>query len=130
IALPLVALAISVVISATAQKQYTATATVLLLPSNPVNQLVNPASSVTPADPERDLNTEVSQITEAPVLAKVRAATGLNESDQALLSQVTTSIEGTTNLVDIKVTDTDPVQAAAIANAFANQYVQYRLTIS
>ncbi|MFZ0042450.1 MAG: Wzz/FepE/Etk N-terminal domain-containing protein [Solirubrobacteraceae bacterium] len=130
IIVPILAVIVSLVLSETAQKQYTATATVLLLPSNPVDQLLNPASSVTPADPERDLNTEVSQITEAPVLAKVRAALKLGETDEQLLTKVSTSVEGTTNLVDVAVTDSSPEQAAAIANAFADEYVQYRLTVS
>ncbi len=127
IILPLLALAVSVVVSLKAQKQYTATATVLISPNNPVDQLLNPASNVTPADPERDLNTAVSQITQAPVLAQVRRAAHLNESDQDLLTHVTTTVEGTTDLVDVAVTDTDATRAAVIANAFAAQYVDYRL---
>jgi succinoglycan biosynthesis transport protein ExoP len=126
---PLAAIFVSLVVSAGARKEYVATSQVVLDPVNQVNLLVNPASNVTSADPERDLNTEVSEISETPMADLVRRSLRLSESSQALLSQVNAAVEGTTNIVDIAVTDSKPSRAARIANTFATQYVKYRPTV-
>jgi succinoglycan biosynthesis transport protein ExoP len=123
---PAVAVAISLVLGLQAQKEYDATAKLVVNPSNQVNALLNPSSANPSADPERDLNTEVSRIKTFPLAEAVRRDLRLRETDKALLAQVTTSIEGTTNVVDIKVRDTDPARAAALANAFATRYVVVR----
>jgi capsular exopolysaccharide synthesis family protein len=123
---PAVAVAISLVVGLQAQKKYDATAKLVVNPSNQVNALLNPSSANPSADPERDLNTEVSRIKTFPLAEAVRRDLRLSETDKVLLGQVTTSIEGTTNVVDIKVRDTDPARAAALANAFATRYVVVR----
>lgn len=125
--IPLLALAVSLVVSSRSATEYTATAKVVISPFNPVTELLNPGSNPTPADPERDLNTEVLQITETPVADLVRAELGLHESSQDLLQSVNASIEGTTNIADITVTDGSAARAARIANAFARQYESFRL---
>lgn len=125
---PLVALVVSLVISSRQTPAYTATAKVVISPYNPVMTLLSPGSNPTSADPERDLNTEVSEITETPVADLVRSDLRLNESSQDLLNQVSANLEGTTNIVDVAVTDGDPGRAAQIANAFAEQYEKFRLT--
>ncbi len=126
--IPLLAIAASVGVSAKATKKYTATAKVYIAPSNEVSSLIAPGSQPTPADPERDLNTEVSQITETPMADLVRGSLHLSETPADLLSQVSAELEGTTNIVDIAVTDPSPSRAASIANAFASQYVGFNLT--
>ena len=125
--IPLLAIVVSLGLSLKAAKQYTATAKVYIAPTNQVAGVIYPGSQVTPADPERDLNTEVSQITETPMANLVRASLALSENSQDLLAQVSAQIEGTTNIVDIAVTDGDPSRAATIANAFATQYVGFSL---
>lgn len=125
--IPLLALVVSLVVSLRSATEYSATAKVVISPYNPVLAILSPGSNPTSADPERDLNTEVSEITETPVADMVRRHLKLTESSQALLSQVSANLEGTTNIVDIAVTDSDPNRAAAIANAFAYQYQTFRL---
>ncbi len=126
---PLLAVFVSLVVSHETPKQYAATAEVYLVPTNenPVSLLLNPGSQPTPADPERDLNTAVSEITETPMADLARSSLRTSESGAALLAQVSAKLEGTTNIVDITATDADPTRAARIANAFAAQYVLFRL---
>ena len=124
---PLLALVVSLAVSVRSNKEYTATAKVVLNPQNPVNQALNPGSQVASPDPERDLNTQVSQITETPVANLVRGSLHLAEDSQTLLGQVSAGLEGTTNIVDIVVTDASPQRAALIANGFAAQYIGFHL---
>lgn len=125
--LPLLALLVSLAVGLGTAKQYTATAKLYLYPINAVGAALDPGSQVTPADPERDLNTEVSQITEAPMGERVRGTLRTPESGTDLLAQVSAQLEGTTNIVDIKAIDASPNRAAQIANAFATDYVAYGL---
>lgn len=126
--LPLLAIIVSLVVSSRSPTEYTATAKMVLSPYNPVTQLLSPGSNPTPADPERDLNTEVSEITETPLANSVRQSLGLHESSTDLLRHVSANLEGTTNIVDITVTDASASRAAAIANAFASGDVGLRLS--
>ena len=124
---PLLALVVAVALSLEASKQYTATAKLYLYPTNAVSAALDPGSQVTPADPERDLNTEVSQITETPLADLVRRSLPSSESSTSLLTQVSAALEGTTNIVDVRATDQSPVRAARIANSFASDYLGYSL---
>ena len=124
--IPGIAVLGSLVLGLSAQKKYDATAKIVVNPSNQVNALLNPSAAGQSADPERDLNTEVARIKTIPIAHAVLRQLKLRGDIKTLLGQVTTSIEGTTNVVRIKVRDTDPSQAAALANAFATQYVVAR----
>ena len=126
---PLLAVVVSLGVSIESHNEYSATAKVELIPTdeNQVSNLLNPGSRVAPADPEADQNTKVSQITETPMGNLVRSSLRAKESSLALLAQVSTNLEGTSNIVDITATDTDPDRAALIANAFAAQYVVFSL---
>ena len=123
---PVVAVLASLLVSLRAQKQYDATAKVVVNPNNQVTEVINPGASQQSSDPERDLNTEVSRITTTPIADTVLQRLHLREDHDALLSKMTTSLEGTTNIVDITARDPSPVQAAQIANAFAAAYVSAR----
>lgn len=123
---PVVAVLASLLVSLHAQKQYDATAKLVVNPSNQVTELLNPGSSQQSSDPERDLNTEVSRIETAPIADAVRQKLNVRESRDALLSKVTTSLDGTTNIVNVTVRDPSPARAAAIANGFASEYVSAR----
>ncbi|HEX4034209.1 MAG TPA: hypothetical protein VHX66_07180, partial [Solirubrobacteraceae bacterium] len=120
--LPVLAIGVSLLMTSRATKLYDATAKVYIAPDNPVAGTINPGSQPNSADPERDLNTEVSEITETPMANLVRANLKLSENNVDLLNQVDAELEGTTNIVDVIVSDADPARATRIANAFANQY--------
>jgi capsular exopolysaccharide synthesis family protein len=123
---PVVAVLASLLVSLQAQKQYDATAKLVVNPNNQVTELLNPGAAQPSSDPERDLNTEVSRIKTVPIADAVLKKLGLKESRTALLSKVTTSIDGTTNIVKVTVRDPSPTRAAQIANAFATEYVSAR----
>jgi capsular exopolysaccharide synthesis family protein len=123
---PIIAVLVSLAVGLTAQKKYDATSKVVVNPSNQVTAILNPNASTNSDDPERDLNTEVARIETVPIAQAVRNRLDLKESSQDLLKQVSTSVEGTTHIVDIKVRDPDPARAAGIANAYAAEYVQAR----
>jgi Mrp family chromosome partitioning ATPase/capsular polysaccharide biosynthesis protein len=129
LAVPFLALVVSLLLSERSPTEYTATAKVIISPYNPVTSLLEPGSTPTSADPERDLNTEVSEITETPMAQMVRKSLRLRESSSELLGQVSAELEGTTNIVDISAEDGDGARAATIANAFAAQYVVFRLAL-
>jgi capsular exopolysaccharide synthesis family protein len=126
VAVPALAGVVSLIIGLSEQKKYDATAKLVVNPTNQVTALLNPGAAGQSADPERDLNTEVSLITTVPLAEAVRHQLKLTEPRDQLLAQVTTSIEGTTNIVDITVRDPSPARGARIANAFATQYVAAR----
>jgi Mrp family chromosome partitioning ATPase/capsular polysaccharide biosynthesis protein len=126
--IPLLALAVSLVVSTRSATEYSATAKIVIAPYNAVTVLLSPGSNPTSADPERDLNTEVSEITETPMAHLVQASLRLPESSTDLLNQVSATLEGTTNIVDISALDPNPSRAARIANAFASDYVGFRLS--
>jgi succinoglycan biosynthesis transport protein ExoP len=128
VGIPIIAVLVSIGVSLHTRKEYDATAQVELTPntSNVVAALLNPAANSTSADPERDLNTAVSQITIAPVGQRVVSQLHLHEPVDTLLREVDANLEGTTNIVDVIVTDANPQRAQAISNAFANQFVVYR----
>lgn len=119
---PALAIVVSLVVAGRSATLYEATAKISIAPVNSVQATINPGSQPTSADPERDLNTQVSEITETPMANLVRSRLKLTESSADLLGQVDAQVEGTTNLVDIVVTDVDPARAARIANAFADEY--------
>jgi capsular exopolysaccharide synthesis family protein len=123
---PVVAIAVSLVAGLQAQKKYDATAKLVVNPNNQVSALLNPSASQSSSDPERDLNTEVSRIKTAPIADGVKRKLKLRESTDVLLGEVTTSLEGTTNIVTIKVRDPSPRRAAQLANAFAAEFVAAR----
>jgi capsular exopolysaccharide synthesis family protein len=123
---PGVAVVVSLIVGLGAQKKYDATAKLVVNPNNQVTAVLNPSASQSSPDPERDLNTEVSRIKTVPIADAVRRRLRLAESRNALLAKVTTSLEGTTNIVKVKVRDPSPGRAAQIANAFAAGYVSAR----
>jgi capsular exopolysaccharide synthesis family protein len=124
--IPLMAIAVALVLSLSATKKYEASSKVYINQQNPVQNALD-TTSQTPSDPERDLNSRVDLITVQAVADRVRKQLRLNVSDSDLLNEVTPEVQGTSDIVAIRVRDTQPRRAAAIANAFATQYVATRL---
>src|SRR3954466_10356981 len=78
------------------------------------------------SDPERQAATNLSLITSNAVARRVaRSLRPVGDPDE-LADQVDVKAEPNSDLVDITASDTDPRRAAAIANAFAREFVGFR----
>ncbi|MCW3001105.1 MAG: hypothetical protein JWQ20_403 [Conexibacter sp.] len=106
-------------------KQYEATAQVFISQTNPVSSVLSRIDARAP-DPERDFNTRVALIKEPAVADRVRRRLGLSLGVDELLGKITTATTATSDIADITARDSDPRRAAAIANAFATNYVVVR----
>jgi len=118
---------VALAVSLSSDKQYDASAELLLRGQEPVNSLLNPNSGGGPTDPERELNTEVQLITVSANAMAVRTQLDLDRSVDDLLDQVKTDTSSTSNIVTLTARDRDPVLAARIVNAFVTTYVEFRL---
>jgi tyrosine-protein kinase len=124
-ALTATAVGAALAVCLTAQKQYDATAKVLLENSEPVNTIFL-TQQVRSQDPERDVNTDVALVTLEPVARRVQQHLDLPLSTTELLDEVSASTAGTTNVISITARDPSPARAQAIANAFAAEYIVFR----
>jgi len=109
-----------------ATPMYEAHVEALLQPSDAVLTQLNRDVALSPANAQRDLDTNAALITFTPVAEAVRRDLRLRTPVVALLKQV--SVEGaeTSNLVTITAKDPSPERAAAIASSFARQAALYR----
>lgn len=121
-----VSLGVSLAISLHAVKQYTASATLLIRPSN-LTAVIDPtqAQGQDAASLARQQSDDASLTSSSPVAARVKRALGLRDSVSDLQGRVSTSVDSTNDLMDISVTDPDPARAARMANAFATALVGY-----
>jgi capsular exopolysaccharide synthesis family protein len=101
-------------------KQYTATAQLLVLPSNGITL---PGSGSQPAISPTDVLTELQLLTTAPVKDKVQRQLGS-------VPNVKATEVGLTNVIAVAATSKSPTLAAKIANAYANAFVTYKQTTS
>jgi capsular exopolysaccharide synthesis family protein len=107
------------------QKQYDGSAE-LLFTQETANSLLPEEFRVETNDPERQLNTAVSLITNENVTRGVRRRLRLNTTDQALRDSLETTTSSSSDIITLTFRDPDPRRAAAIANAFADEYVGFR----
>lgn len=114
-------------VSLSGEKQYDATAQLLLRNDEAVNSVVNPNATQGSNDPERDLNTDVELIKVGGVAHEAQRRLRLGRSSDDLLDQISTDTQSSSDIVDLKARDPDPQVAAQIANAFADGYVAYRV---
>jgi capsular polysaccharide biosynthesis protein len=120
-----VVVATALTLSITSTKQYDASAKVLILQADPVDNLLNPGSAQV-IDPQRNVETSAELIKLDSVASRVRRSLDLQLSAQELLSKVSTEIASTSNLVSVIARDPSPRAAAQIANGFATQYAVFR----
>ncbi|TQM91272.1 capsular exopolysaccharide synthesis family protein [Ornithinimicrobium humiphilum] len=71
---------------------------------------------------QRQVTTYADIISTPLVLDEVVASLGLSESSHSLAQRVTATVPPETVLIDVSVTDRDPVQAATIANAVTAEF--------
>jgi capsular exopolysaccharide synthesis family protein len=121
---PLVTLAVALAYVERQPKQYTATSKLQFV-SNSLPSQVAGVPGEQAVDPEGVKATNVQLVTAPPVAALVIKSLKLKTTPTELLNQVGASNPQNDYIVDITVTDSDPQEAAAIANAFAEQYVIY-----
>src|SRR6266545_6273767 len=77
-------------------------------------------------DPEREAATNVLLARSEAVAAKVRKTLGLSEPVHELRDEVSVEAEENANIVRITVSDPDARRAAALANAFAKEFIAFR----
>ncbi len=113
-------LAASLAFSLTAQKEYSATAQLLVQPSVAASGV-----GVTQPQPvtQTEVETELQLVTSAPVQQAVRAQ--LNSAPAVSAAEV-----GQTNVMAITATSEVPSQAALVANLYATAFVQYRQAVA
>jgi capsular exopolysaccharide synthesis family protein len=121
---------LALVVSLSSEKQYDATAQLLLRGEEPIDSILATGGAARSNDPERDLNTEIELITVGPTALDVKRRLKLDRSVDALLEQVEATSSNTSNIVRLRVRDPDPALAARIANTFAQSYVRFRVNSS
>src|SRR5258707_8316701 len=116
VALTVLGLAVSLVTSLTEQKQYAATAQLLVQSTGGANPTLgfsqNPVTTT-------DVQTELQLITSAQVQGQVRAKLGTVPS-------VSAAEVGATNVIAVTAIDSAPARAALVANTYARAFVAAR----
>jgi Mrp family chromosome partitioning ATPase/capsular polysaccharide biosynthesis protein len=119
-----IVMAVALLLSLTGTKEYDATSVLLLKEVEPVDSILGNTSSV--SDPERESNTQIGLIKLDAVAEGVKEELDLDVPTDDLLEQVSTEFQGNSDLVSVTVRDENPRLAAAIASAFATEYVSFR----
>ena len=107
----------AVVVSLLKTPVYESSAEMLLQPRNS-ETLFDPNSGIR-TDPNRDMQNEIRIIEGETVRAAVRA-------QQGTAPKVSAVPDGPTDIVKVSIRSFDPQRAAALANAYANAYIEYR----
>lgn len=111
-------------LSLSATKEYQASATLLIRPSQ-LATLIDPQAS-SQRVPERDASTNLLLITSSAVADRAARRLGPGTTSDALLESVEATLEPDADLLTLSATDTVPRRAADIANAFAEEFIRYR----
>jgi capsular exopolysaccharide synthesis family protein len=120
-----ICLAAGVVIAGVnSDKKYESSTRVLFGTSSLSNAVLQVSSS--PDDPEREAATNVLLAGSEAVASSVRRDLGLSTSVSDLLDKVQVEAEQNANVLRITASDSDPRQAAAIANAFGREFIAFR----
>ncbi len=118
--------AITTALAMNSVKQYTATSTLLVQPSN-LPALIDPsqAQATDSATLQLMQADDVSLVSSGPVAAIAKQLLHSSASMSDLVDEVVATPEANNDLIDVSVTDPDPARAAAAANAFATALVRY-----
>jgi tyrosine-protein kinase len=117
--------AASFAISVSQTKQYSATATLLFRQSDLDQELFGSQSLSASNDPVRDAATDLALVSLRTVAQRTSQALDRKVSTSYVANAVSVSANGQSNLIVIKATDPVPRRAATIANAYAQQYIQF-----
>ncbi len=119
----LLGLAASVALSQLQQSEYTASASILFRDPGIDQELFGFSVSLPNTDQASQAATNMALVS-LPTVAS-RTAAALHMSRSAVSSAISVSGVGQANIGQINATDPDPVLAARIANAYAQQYVLF-----
>ena len=121
-----VGFAVALGVAVHSAKQYTATATLLVRPSNlPALIDASQTQATDSATLARIQADDVSLVTSSPVAGQAKAQLRTGRTIHDLLQEVSASADSANDLVNVQVTDADPGRASRIANAFATATVDY-----
>jgi polysaccharide biosynthesis transport protein len=116
----------AVLLAVTSTKEYSSTST-LLFRNNQLGDAIGGTQIFSPSvDPDRDLTTDLTLVTSTNVVTAVKKALKSNLTISEIESEVSVRAANGADIGSIVVTDPNPFRAAAIANAFATQYVLIR----
>ncbi|HEY5015822.1 MAG TPA: polysaccharide biosynthesis tyrosine autokinase [Streptosporangiaceae bacterium] len=114
-AVALLGLGLSLALSLTAAKQYSATAQLLVQSVGSVNLTTGANSNeLTPADVETELQLVTSAQVQSQVRAQLGSAPGISATEV-----------GATNVIAVTAVSSDPARAATIANTYARAFVRW-----
>jgi capsular exopolysaccharide synthesis family protein len=126
VAIVIAAVAIAVVAHERATRSYSATASVAFQ-----NGTLSEAALQVPgsgsSEPQREANTEVLTAHSPEVARGVATQLGLSASPRELLDQVSVESAATANVLNIVAKTGSPRDSARLANAFAQQYIAFRI---
>src|SRR5919201_4045214 len=123
----LVGAAATAAFSLTAQKEYRATATMVVAPVPAGDPTFVGLDVLTDAGGRRSAVATAARLVAAPEIAEtVRVRLGLSRSRNALLSELDARPVGSSSAVAVTVTDSDPRRAAQLANAFVDATIAAR----
>jgi tyrosine-protein kinase len=106
------------------QKQYTASASLLLQQTNLDQVLLSQPLSQPTVDPTREAATNVAEVSSSQVADMTAAALHIPETKIA--NELTVSAAGQTDVVSISATDPSPRVAANLVNTYAQQAIIFR----
>jgi tyrosine-protein kinase len=126
----LVATGTAVGVSLSSEKKYDASAELLFRQDEGTSAQDVGAPRPTSSDREREITTEAALIKLDSIAERVRRRLALTLSNAKVLDLVKTETERGSDLVKITVRDGSAVRATRIANAFANEFVDFRTTLA
>lgn len=109
------------------QKEYSASASLLFRDPGYAEALYGTAVTTTSPDPVREAATNLRLVGLDAVASRTAAALGRDLSGLEIADRIEVSEEGESDVVSITATDSQPRRAALLANAFARQFVAFRI---
>ena len=119
--------AISVALSLRSPKEYSASAQLLFREPDFTQALFgNNLFSNGQEEPQRTTQTSIDVVTSLAVGAEAESLLKLKEPVGSLIESISVSPNSDADIATIKATRGNPLEAAAVANAFAEGYITYR----
>ncbi|MFT3865058.1 MAG: polysaccharide biosynthesis tyrosine autokinase [Solirubrobacterales bacterium] len=108
------------------QKEYSSTASLLFRQQQFAQDLFGSSTTPANASPVREAATNEKLASLKVIASRTSKALGGSPSAATINGQTTVSSAGESEIVTIRVTNSDAVEAAHIANTFARQFIQFR----